>query len=289
MDKRTRSLAAIGLLVVVAGGLFVWGLYFLMGNPIWRSTTDVALLLEDAGGLKRNDRVQVNGVQVGTVRDVRLLAPEEVWVELRLDEGVELPADTRARLTADFFGTSTVELVPGTALVRLEAGDTIRGIPSPALTDVISELGGRAQSILTNADSLLSAQALADVHATAAVLPATAREIRDAFRQLRLAAESLRRTAEGVESAEAGPELALALEELQGSARAFTSAATAMERSLDAMASVLAKIDRGQGTLGRLVNDSTLYAELHQAIREVRLLATDVRERPKRYINVDVF
>ncbi|HEX7120498.1 MAG TPA: MlaD family protein [Longimicrobiales bacterium] len=289
MDKRTRSLAAIGLLVVVAGGLFVWGLYFLMGNPIWRSTTDVALLLEDAGGLKRNDRVQVNGVQVGTVRDVRLLAPEEVWVELRLDEGVELPADTRARLTADFFGTSTVELVPGTALVRLEAGDTIRGIPSPALTDVISELGGRAQSILTNADSLLSAQALADVHATAAVLPATAREIRDAFRQLRFAAESLRRTAEGVESAEAGPELALALEELQGSARAFTSAATAMERSLDAMASVLAKIDRGQGTLGRLVNDSTLYAELHQAIREVRLLATDVRERPKRYINVDVF
>ena len=43
MDKRTRSLAAIGLLVVVAGGLFVWGLYFLMGKPIWRGTTDVVL------------------------------------------------------------------------------------------------------------------------------------------------------------------------------------------------------------------------------------------------------
>ncbi|HEX6940922.1 MAG TPA: MlaD family protein [Longimicrobiales bacterium] len=289
MDKRTRSLAAVGALVLVAGGLFVWGLYYLMGNPIWQRTTDVMLVLEDAGGLKRNDRVHVNGVQVGTVRGVRLRRPGEVWVELRLEEGVVLPADTRARLTADFFGTSTVDLLPGTALVPLEEGDTIRGVSSRALADVISELGGRAESVLSNAGALLSPEALESVHATAAVLPSTAQELRATFQQLHLAAESLRHTAEGVESAEAGPALAAALEEFRGSARAFTAAASAMERSLTAMASVMAKIDQGEGTLGRLVNDSSLYAELHQAIREVRLLAADVRERPKRYVSIDVF
>ncbi len=256
---------------------------------MWRGSTDVVLVLEDAGGLKRNDRVHLNGVQVGTVRDIRLRGPEEVRIDLRLEEGVLLPADTRARLKADVFGSNTVDLMPGTALVRLEEGDTIHGVPSRALTDVVEELSGRAQSILMSADSLLSPRTLADVHATAAVLPSTAQELRGAFQQLHLATESLRRTAEGVESAETGPALTQALEELQGSARAFTSAAHAMERSLGSMASVMAKIDQGEGTLGRLVNDSTLYAELHHAIREVRLLATDVRERPKRYLNIGIF
>lgn len=289
MDKRTRNLAALGLLVVVAGGLFVWGLFYMMGNPVWRGSTDVVLLMEDAAGLKRNDRVHLNGVQIGAVRDVRLDAPGEVRVELRLNEGLLLPADTRARLKTDVFGSNTVDLVPGMARTPLQEGDTIRGVPSRALPDLVEELGGKAESILTSADSLLSPRALADVHATAAVLPSSAQELLAAFQQLRLAAESLRRSAEGVEGAQAGPELARTLQDLQGSARAFTSAAQAMERSLGAMASVMEKIDHGDGTLGRLVNDPALYTELHQAIREVRLLATDVRERPKRYVSIEVF
>jgi phospholipid/cholesterol/gamma-HCH transport system substrate-binding protein len=62
-----------------------------------------------------------------------------------------------------------------------------------------------------------------------------------------------------------------------------------MERSLNTFTSVLAKIDEGQGTLGRLVNDSTLYFEFHQTLREMGALATDIRERPQRYINLRVF
>ncbi len=280
---------AIGLLVVVAGVLLVWGLYFLMGNPVWRSTTDVTLVLDDAAGLKRNDRVQVHGVQVGTVRGVHLQGAGRVVVDLRLDEGIDLPADTRARLTADVFGTNTVVLVPGTAATPLQAGDTILGAASPALPDLVEDLGGKARSILASADLLFSPQTVADVQETAAVLPAGAQELLAAFRELNLAAASLRRTAQSVEGAEAGPALAQALQELQGSAQAFTQAANAMEASMEALASIMTKIDQGNGTLGRLVNDSTVYAEMSTTLREVRLLATDLRENPKRYINVSVF
>jgi len=289
MDKRTRNLAAIGLLMVVAGGLFVWGLYFLMGNPIWRGTTDVVLLLEDAAGLKRNDRVQVNGVQVGAVREVRLESPGRVRVDLRLDEGIQLPADTRARLKADVFGTTTVELVPGSDARVLAEGDTIRGLAMRALPDLVATLGDQAESILTNADRLLAPEVVADLRAVAAAMPAGAQEMVMLLREMRAAAESLRRTAKQVEEAETGAALAASLEELQRSARAFTSAANAMERSFTALASIMAKIDSGEGTLARLVNDPGLYAELEGALREVRLLATDVRENPRRYVTIDVF
>ncbi len=289
MDKRTRTLGAIGTLVVIAGGLFVWGLYFLMGNPIWRGTTDVVLVLEDAAGLKRNDRVQVNGVQVGAVRDVRLEAPMRVRVDLRLDEGIMLPADTRARLKADVFGTSTVELVPGNAEARLVEGDTIRGMALRPLPDLVAALGGQAETILTNADQLLSPEIVADVRAAAEVMPSGAQELLALIREMRAVAESMRRTAKEVEDAEAGAALSASLEELQRSAATLSSAAVAMEQSLTALASVLTKIDSGQGTLARLVNDPTLYTELEGALREVRLLATDVRENPKRYVTIDIF
>ncbi|MFS8638047.1 MAG: MlaD family protein [Gemmatimonadota bacterium] len=289
MDKRTRNLAAIGLLMLVAGGLFVWGLYFLMGNPIWRGTTDVVLMLEDAAGLKRNDRVQVNGVQVGAVREVRLESPSRVRVDLRLDEGIQLPADTRARLKADVFGTTTVELVPGSDARILAEGDTIRGLAVRALPDLVATLGGQAESILTSADRLLAPEVVADLRAVAAAMPAGAQEMLTLLREMRAAAESLRRTAKQVEDAETGAALAASLEELQRSARAFTSAASAMEQSFTSLASIMAKIDSGDGTLARLVNDPGLYAELEGALREVRLLATDVRENPRRYVTIDIF
>lgn len=289
MDKRTRSLGAIGMLVLVAVGLFVWGLYFLMGNPIWRGTTDVVLMLEDAAGLKRNDRVQVNGVQVGAVRDVRLVEPRRVRVDLRLDEGILLPVDTRARLKADVFGTSTVELVPGSAEARLAEGDTIRGLALRPLPDLVASLGGQAETLLTNADRLFSPEIVADVRAAAEVMPAGAQELLALIREMRIVAESMRRTAKEIEDAETGAALTASLEEFQRSAKTLNSAAVAMEQSLTALASVLTKIDSGEGTLARLVNDPTLYTELEGALREVRLLATDVRENPKRYVTIDVF
>jgi phospholipid/cholesterol/gamma-HCH transport system substrate-binding protein len=62
-----------------------------------------------------------------------------------------------------------------------------------------------------------------------------------------------------------------------------------MERSLNTMERVLLRIERGDGTLGRLVNDPALYDELSLTLREFRLLAADIRERPGRYINLRIF
>jgi phospholipid/cholesterol/gamma-HCH transport system substrate-binding protein len=212
-----------------------------------------------------------------------------VVVELRLEENVRLPADTRAAIAGDVFGAHTVDLVPGTSLVTLEPGDTIEGAPVPELTKMLGALGDRAREVLGSVDSLLSPQAVRDVHATAAVLPASAEELRKAFTELHLAAAALRRSVEAVEGSEPGPALARAIAEVEGSARAFNSAAQALERSLESLASVLAKVDRGDGTLGLLVNDTTLYRDLQQAVREMRALAEDVRERPGRYVTIKLF
>lgn len=289
MDKRVRNVTALGLLTIVAVVTLIWGAYYLMGTPFWKNGLEVAVLLDNGAGLKRGDRVQLQGVQVGTVRSVGLTESNDVMAVVRLNDQLTLPVDTRATVTGDVFGAHTVDLFPGASLLRLEKGDTIRGGTTPQLTSLAADLSAQAGRVLTSADSLLSPKVVGDLQQTAAVLPATARELRAAFVELRLAATALKQTGEEFASARTGEAVNNALGEMQHSAQALTAAATSMERSLDTFTSVLAKIDEGQGTLGRLVNDSTLYLEFHQTLREMGALATDIRERPQRYINLRVF
>lgn len=288
MEYRYRNITALGLLVVVAAALFVWGFSFMMGNPILTRGTEVVLAVDDGGGLGRGDQVLLNGVTVGTVQEVKLAAPR-VTVRLRLDQSVRLPADTRGLVRGDVFGAHAVILLPGDALVQLEQGDTIAGSTAQALPDLASDLGGQARILLSRADSLLSPKAVSDMQATAEVLPDIARQLQAAFSEFRFAAASLRRTTEEVEGARAGTALVSALHEVEGSARSFNAAAVTLEQSLGSLSSVLAKIDQGQGTLGLLVNDTTLYGEMRATLEQMRALATDVRENPKKYVTVEIF
>jgi phospholipid/cholesterol/gamma-HCH transport system substrate-binding protein len=289
MDTRKkRNAVAVGLLTLVAAVVFVWGMYWLLGTPILQGGMDIVVRLDDGGGLRRGDRVQLQGVDVGSVQNITLVRPG-VIAQLRLRDDLLLAADTRAAVKGDVFGAHTIELYPGSALVRLTDGDTIAGVAAPGLPQIAAALGARAQSVLLGADTLLTGQAMADLQATASVLPSSAVELRDAFVELRLAAAALRRSAEGVESVGAGDAVVRALAEVEASARSLGNAAGAMERSLGSFASVTEKIDQGQGTLGRLVNDPTLYVNISEAIREVTALAADIRERPRRYFEVRIF
>lgn len=55
------------------------------------------------------------------------------------------------------------------------------------------------------------------------------------------------------------------------------------------LGNLMAKIEQGQGTMGKLVNDEELYTNLSNASRELDLLLQDFRLNPKRYVNVSVF
>ena len=289
MEYQVRNLTALGLLVLIAGGVALWGFFFLLGDPILARGTEAVVLMENGAGLNRGDRVQLNGVQVGTVRRVNLEPPRGVTVDIRVNTQARLPADTRAVARADVFGATTIELLPGSALVALESGDTIQGVSAQALPELATELGAQTRTLLAAADSLLSPQAVLDLKATASVMPDIARQLQGAFAELSLATASLRRTAEEMERAGTGAATGAALAEVQGSARAARSALEVMEVSLGSFASVMSKIDGGEGTLGRLVNDTSLYGELEATLRQVRQLTADVQANPKKYLTVEVF
>ena len=97
-DKRKRNVAALGALTILAVAVFFWGFYYLLGNPVFKGGMDVVVALDHGAGIKRGDRVLLQGVNVGSVKDVKLAGARGVIVTLRLNDRLPLPADTRARV-----------------------------------------------------------------------------------------------------------------------------------------------------------------------------------------------
>lgn len=296
MDRTKRNIAALGALTILGVAVFFWGLYFLLGSTIARGGMDVVVKMPEGGGLKRGDRVIYQGVILGAVRDIDLQPGRGVAIKARLNQQIPLPADTRAIVTGDVFGAHNIQIVPGKALVKLEKGDTIEGEVAPALTDEAAGLASTARSVLSRADSMLSYEAIANIHATARSLPGSAEQLRATLVELRQASAALRGSARELRDAktgaalkEAGERLNAAIARIDGGAESITKAANSLNTSIVSLQSVFAKIDRGEGTLGRLVNDTSLYAQLNGAAREFRALAADIKANPKRYVDLRLF
>jgi phospholipid/cholesterol/gamma-HCH transport system substrate-binding protein len=64
---------------------------------------------------------------------------------------------------------------------------------------------------------------------------------------------------------------------------------TQLARSTTTLNDLMARINRGEGTLGKLATDTLLYGDLHKALDAVTNLLNDLRERPGRYLTVKVF
>lgn len=73
-----------------------------------------------------------------------------------------------------------------------------------------------------------------------------------------------------------------------GSANVQRTAAT-FESAMSHTDSVMEKINRGQGSLGMMVNDPSMYRNADSLLVALRILAVDVKAHPSRYVNVKIF
>ncbi len=130
-----------------------------------------------------------------------------------------------------------------------------------------------------------------------------AANLRDATETLGLAAEMVRRAFAQVESAVGGNRLVTIVgnverttartdslsRELLAMSRNLRKTAGSADSALRVVGDIATGIRRGQGTLGRLFADTSLYLGLRESSIELQTLLRDIRENPRRYITVRVF
>lgn len=284
----------IGIFVLIGVASLMAALFLLTDPATLRGRYLITTLVEDAGGVRKKDPVQLRGINIGRVHSFSI-ADHGVVVTLEIEGQWELPSDSRTRLVSSgLLGGRTVEIVEGESPRPIQPGEQLAGEKVEGLLDFPPELGQDAQNVLRQIQGLLADPTIGAVEASAMELRellATLSQLADAQgRELATLTASLNRSAEGLENAAgSGEDLARAV------ARADTALVTVNRTSealLDAISSlegILGRIDRGEGTLGQLSTNADLYQSILDTSESIRLLAIDLRENPGRYVKVEIF
>lgn len=298
----------VGIAIVIAIAVFFAGLRFFQDLPIFRDSYTMQAQFEDAGGIVSGNPVRMKGVSIGTVQSVVLDQETQlVQVRFRVNEGVQIPEGSYAEVTG-FSALSGVRLsiVPGpSSNPALPPNATLS---EPPKGDILERLSDQAPVLATKADSVLTN--------TNTVVRALGEQVDNPQSDLRQLLSTLTQTARNLQTMTEGEDAALRatvrnLEAISADLERFTGTDTdtleannmgktmaRLNRSITRLDTTLArlesttanlsevsrKMNEGEGTIGRLVNDDGLYMKLDSAATEANGLLRDLRDDPSRYL-----
>jgi phospholipid/cholesterol/gamma-HCH transport system substrate-binding protein len=296
MDLAYKQELKVGVLVIVAVVIFTLGLLWLSGRSIGGATTVIVpVRFTNVSGLRPGDPVQTSGVKVGRVANVVLQGVGDVMVYLEVDRRQRPHVDAQALVaSADFFGAKFVDYVPGSSAEVLRDNQVITGTREVAVTEAAANLTTRASDALAGVQTLLSQRTAEDIHNT---LVAVERALNIMAKigegptvdETQKTLEAVQRLAIRLDSTFAKPDIGKSLDQMDEVTQSLKEMSDGLSTTTNALGSILTKIDKGEGMIGKAVNDSTLHGDLHEVLISLRKLLDDVRERPGRYVNVKVF
>lgn len=297
--RDTRRQIWVGLFVIV-GLLGTLAALFTLTDPAtFRGRYVVTTLVPDAGGLRRGDPVQMRGVNIGRVQKFKI-EQNGVRVRLELEGEYKLPKDSHVELkSSGLLGGMTAIIAPGRAQEELIDGDEIRGVTAVGGAADVSTLTSKADSVMASVQKLLSDRNVNSLGHTVSsfdqsavqlhgVLSSTSTMIAEQRNQLRALTASLNRSASGLEAA-TGPQLAQTTQHLNAVANRMDLAVQKLNASTTSLQTILNRVERGEGTLGKLSKDDQLYNNLVSTVNSLKELSDDIKANPRKYINLKVF
>jgi phospholipid/cholesterol/gamma-HCH transport system substrate-binding protein len=296
---KRRDEVLVGVLLTVAIVVLVIGTLWLArgglssGYPLYSRFTW-------GQNLKQGQPVLLAGVTVGYVDRVDLRDLGYLDVMLRVEDGRRIPKSAEATVVpVGIFGDVAVALTPKTTTPPYyESGDTVpAGVAAPGLQQIV----GKVDSITTTVNVLLSAidsqlvrgGGLADIRRTLASTQRLTNQLGSIAaqqnRNLNATFASVQRTTESVNSAIKPQVIDSTLRNFQAASANITRLTTELGSTTTQLNALLGKLDRGEGTAGKLLADTLLYRDLRNVVGRVDSLVADIKKNPRKYINLEIF
>lgn len=284
MDLHHKQEVTVGALVLVAVALFLAGTMWLGGRS-FSNAPELQIVFPDAGLLKRGSPVRVSGVELGQVESIRFESVGKVLVGISLDEVVEPKIDASARLASvGLVGDAIIAFNPGTAAEPLPEGRVIQGVVDQGLTDLGTDLGAQAKSLMGSVGEFASPELAAELKATLKSVQRTLDLIADTrsgpTAEIVETMNRLQRLTDRLDSTVLVADLPVTLrrsDSLMGELRSTTAEFGVTAGRLD---TVLQRLNSGEGTLGKLMTDSLLYSDVRRLLGSLQRLVDTLRARP---------
>lgn len=287
----------VGIFVILGlAGFFI--ILFMMTSPAtFRGRYTVLTHVDDAGGMRRGDAVTMRGVHIGRVRAFDLTQDSGVVLSLEIERGWSIPVGSRTEVrSTGFLGGMIVSIVTGPGPGLVEPGTLLPGETVGGVLDVAGDMTGDAADVLARVQAVLSDSTIAGTEGAVVAMrdlfnrAAGTLDTADSLAaELRSLLEDLGRSAANVEDVTGAQEWRNTLASAEATLASLERSSAGLEETVVSLNTVMGRIERGEGTLGQLsVNDSlyNAYTDLAVSLRE---LADDVKENPRRYISLRIF
>jgi phospholipid/cholesterol/gamma-HCH transport system substrate-binding protein len=307
----------VGLVTVIAIACFLYGFSFLKGKNLFSTQRKFYAVYSNIDGLVEANPLLINGFRVGMVGEIKLAkdTSKKVIVTLILDDDVEIPDSTIAKvISSDILGSKAVQLEIGKSSTFAKPGDTLKSASEENLktsvNKTIAPLQKKASELLSSIDSVMVVvQQVFNENARA--------NLSKSFESIKLAITSLQNTAYRLDTLvytekakissiltkvnTLAKTLADNSDKLGNVINNFSNISDSLAKSnlmstinnadkaLSQASSILSKIERGEGTMGMLINNDSLYRKLDKSSEDLDKLLNDLRINPERYVHISVF
>jgi phospholipid/cholesterol/gamma-HCH transport system substrate-binding protein len=291
MDLRYSREVTVGVIVTAAVLVFIFGTMWLSGRSV-HSGNVVRIQFANVSGLKRASPVRVSGVNVGKVERIEFMDVGKVLVLVSLPPKIRPRVDAEAKIVAvTLVGDYAVDVDPGRAPELLPPGQVILGTQDLGLSGRALELSDRADSILIGAQAIVNQKTAEQLRSTLTALEGT---LKASERTMRIYSDSshgptaeltktmaaFRQLTVRLDSTLGNPALARTLsrtDTLTGNLAAMTAQMRSTGERLDTL---LAAVNRGQGTLGKFATDSGLYYDMRDLSKSMKELLDELKKHP---------
>jgi len=307
----------IGLLFLVGLVLLFWGYNFLKGKNVFSQERVIYGVYPEIGGLKVANKVSINGLEVGMVKDIYFHEGRQgdIIVVLSINTDFPIATNSVARIfSADLMGTKEVGILLGNGHNLIDSGDTLSTEVEANLKDEVNRqmqpLKNKAEQLMGTIDSVFTVfQTIFNDKA--------ADNLINSFASIEKTFYNLQHTTAKVDTlvdAEA-TRLALILDNIESitgnldkNEQNITSILTNfsaisdtlakanvaatfvnVNKTASELAAILEQINKGQGTVGAMLMNDTLYLNLEKSVAALNALLEDVKKRPKRYVKFSLF
>lgn len=308
MSKEIKA----GLIAIFAIAGFVAMFQFMKGRNIFSTDNVYYARFDNVQGVDPSTAISINGLKVGHVDKIIPVMNPKGGLSFVIRALIKDDYPITKNSVLEIFETGLmsgkqmrVNLAYGGAVAK--DGDTLKGDFQPSMMNSLSSQVGpvkdqlqsvlkRVDSLTNNANKILDDQNRAEIKALLASLNHTVASFENTSRQTNALLAS------------SDPKLQKVLDNAN---LATISARTAIDKyghiaeqvdvsklnnTIDKLSvtaqqlnNVIAGIQKGEGSLGKLVKDEQLYDNLTKTSQNLNSLVEDMKANPKRYVNFSVF
>ena len=292
----------IGLVAIVSMIILVFGINYLKGLNVFKSSKYFYAKYENIGRLKVGSFVLVNGFQVGSVSNIELLTDDNqnLLVTVNINKDMSIPINTICKIVnQDLMGTKGINLILGNDTIFANIGDTLISGMESSLQDEVNaqilplkikteELIGSVDSVMMIITAILNKDTRENLKNSLASLDKTFELMSQTMIQINQVVdhndESISNIIKNLEAN--NNNITKILENFSNISEGI--AKSNINNLLNSLDHISNKINKSEGSLGMLIHDEDLYINLKNSSKELENLINDIKENPKRYVRFSI-